>query len=275
VIKKINNQPVASTHTDSQGESFTLETLQIIASSIPPRVPLNNNHDMTLPPCGEMTNFHIIQDPSSPGHHLLCCDVEYDDEKTLPDFKGFSWSALQPTHRNSEIPDFEIYLPYPLYNDKDLNHSILKSNANLVIGKFIKKAADPLTIALIALLLKPVWDTTYKQLLEDKVQILITSLKSKWPTSVPIDISFELPIDYYTPRPTVILCPNRSAGLFALLTTSNGVETALDYCAGDYTETGKLISRIRLNYDSTSSSYNVTTVEYASGETTSPSPIPQ
>lgn len=266
MIKTIKNQPVASTHMDSHGEQFTLEDLEAIVLSIPAKVPLNVDHDLSLPPCGEMSNFKVVEDPNNSGHHMVICDVQYDDEKSLPNFGGFSWSAIQDSYRNSENPQFKIYLPLPHYRNQQLIDSILDIDQDLLVGKWIKKSSTPVTIALIVFVLKPVWDTVYKEVFEEKVKQFLKSLQNIWPTNTPIDMSFELPIEYYSPRPTAILSPPRNSGVIAMLTASSGIESALDYCAIDYTYSAKKISRIRLSYDTSLFNYVVRTVEYSDGE---------
>lgn len=267
MMKEIKGQIVASTHVDLHGESLSLEQLQIIACSSPPIVPLNVNHDMSIHPCGEMTNFRIVKDPKSEGHFFLVCDAKYDSEAPVTNFGGFSWSFLEGMYANSESPEFELYLPYPQYKNHELVDSLLATKVNLMVGKWVKKSADPLAVGLIVLAATPFWNSIYKVLLQSKVEALLSGISSKWPTQVPIDISFELPVDYYSPKPTATLSPDRSSGISALHTATSGIDVAMDFCAVDYTYSGKPISKLRLSYNSAESKYQVKTVEYQSGET--------
>jgi len=267
MVKEIKGQPVASTHVDMHGEQLTLEHLKAIALSVPPIAPINNNHDMGLAPIGEMKKFRIIEDPNSPGDYLLVCDVKYDDEAEGIPSGGLSWSFLEGGIANSKVHEFEIYLPFPAYNDDTLIGELLSSDANLLVGKWIKKSADPLSIALIAIFAPPIWNSIYKIVFRNKVESFLQSVKDRWPKRLGINISIELPIESYSPKPVAVLIPEVSSGINSLLTAVDGLDKAMDICILDYANTGKEISRIRLSYESSEKAYKVVIIEYRSGET--------
>jgi hypothetical protein len=232
-----------------------------------------------------MTNFRLVQDANDQSHVLLVCDVTYDDELGSPPFGGFSFSALHFLRSNSSEPEFGIYLPFPSYNDASLADALLTCDVKLAFGKWIKKAADPTLIAMIVLLVQPIWTTVYKKLLEEKlvrtldltkerwpafkellagkIARFIECVKDRWPEGLPVNFSVDIPLELYSPWPSAILLPGKAGALDSLSTVGDGIEIARAFCVSDFTTWGKRIRRLKLSYDG--KRYAVIGVEYADG----------
>ena len=285
--RTIIGQCITSTCVDSQGEQLSPDDLQELLRSQPNRVPLHQQHNFALPVCGEMSNFRIQPDPEDPSHLMMVCDVTYDDELIEGPTGGFSFSAIRDGKANSSDPLFGVYLPFPLYNDASLADSFLTSDAELVVGKWVKKNADPLLIALIVIFLRPFWDTIYKRLLEEKVGNIIDCAKEawpavkcalaervkhflaatmeRWPKSTALNFSVNVPVEFYQPWPIAIFLPARDVGVEGLTSVTEGIEAAKSFCEADWKVMGKRIRRIRLSLDVNTRSYVVIGVEYVDG----------
>jgi hypothetical protein len=259
-------QPIASTELDLQGEQLSKEELESVLRGIPERTPLNQHHDMSLPTLGFAFNHRIIQHPKDPEHFILVCDITYDDALGSPDLNGFSYSTISKLFSNSKTPDFEIYLPFPHYKDQSLLQKFLQTENEVAIGKWTKKAANPWLIALVVIAIRPFWEDTYKELLADKIRKLLRSIKSIWPDGISINVMFEIPFDAYTPKPSALLFPPTGSGISGIVITRKAVDFALDYCQTDYVLTGKCISKLRIKYIESSSTFEVIGTEYNTGE---------
>jgi hypothetical protein len=261
----ITGQIVLSTCVDSQGEQLSEADLRSILSGVPAKVPLHQHHDFSLPVCGEMKNFRMEKHPGDPAHSVIVCDVTLDDDQVEGTSGGFSFSACCAVKANSNDPDFEVYLPFPHYNDQAAIESILKADSKIVVGKWLKKSVDPVLVAMIVILLKQAWDTAYKSVLEEKIKRLIEAIKNRLPAQTSLNFSAEVPIQLYTPRPLAILLPEKGAGIESLATFEKGIETAKSFCESDFCHYGKRISRIKLALNSGTGKYTVIGVQYLDG----------
>jgi hypothetical protein len=216
--RTITGQVLASTRLDRQGEHLSADDLHAIFASTPAKMPLRQHHDLALPVCGEMTNFRLGLDPDDLSHHVIVCDVTYDDEliTDFANFGGFSWSALCDTGNIPENSDCHIYLPFRFYNDQSLVDSLLASDPSIGVGKWLKKGANSaVLLAMVVFLAKPLWDTVYKEVLEESVKRLIARLKALWPANVsPNCLTYvPIPTTLYEPQPQVVFLPSRTEGI--------------------------------------------------------------
>jgi len=163
----IKGQRVASTNLDLHGERFSKNALEKFAGKNE-RIPLHQNHDMSKPTVGYIENFRVEADPSNVGEWVLIADVHYlveDIDEAA--FGGFSISIKEAFAGNQTNPDFEIYLPYPIYNDTNLVESMASEFSDAVICKWQKKGKDTLShaliVSLVGLVLKPIWEDIYKE----------------------------------------------------------------------------------------------------------------
>jgi len=215
-----------------------------------------------------MTNFRIVPNPNDPQHSMIVCDVTYDEEKIDGPTGGFSFSALVGGESLSQNPDCCLYLPFPLYQDRELIDRLLKSYPDMAVGKWKKKSAEMgLLCALLVFLAKPLWETVYKQCFEQSVVDLIGKLKGELPDDMEIDFVVEIPVSIYQPRPKVIFLPARESvqDMNAVTKLPDGLEAAKAYCERDYFMMAKRISRLRMTFDPASGCYVVLDVQYIDG----------
>ncbi|MBI5773996.1 MAG: hypothetical protein HZA89_09680 [Verrucomicrobia bacterium] len=184
--KVIKGQIVSGTREDSQGERRSKEFLEKLASPPNKRVPLSQHHDMSKETIGYLENFRVEADPNQAGEWFLKADVFFTTDSIDEALKGFSYSLTEVFTGNRVNPIGELHLPFPFYNDKELIKEFLSTEPAVAIGKWHKKAADGGTTALIiavaTFMLKPAWETVYKELVEPHVKKLgelIPKLKSK------------------------------------------------------------------------------------------------
>ena len=165
-MKKIKNQILASTRFDSQGEYTPKEVLDSFCSEFSgKRMPFNQQHDMSLKSPGYIENLQVVPNLESPGDWLLIGDVYYDPDTFQGPMNGFSISFLDVIRGCENTDMFKIYLPYPYYNDSILVDELFEEGY-LSVGRWVKKAADPTTTALlvsaIVFVIKPIWEDLYK-----------------------------------------------------------------------------------------------------------------
>lgn len=172
-MKHFKDQCLASTHLDSQGEKTAKHILEgFVESYRGKRQPLNQAHDLSKPTAGHIENFRLIEDKNNKDEWQLIGDVYCDPSKFEEVMGGFSISYLEVLKRAEGNADFIVYLPYPHYNDPEYLEALL-SQDNLSVGKWVKKAADPTTIALLGvaagIFLTPIWDDIYKTKIAPKI----------------------------------------------------------------------------------------------------------
>jgi hypothetical protein len=177
---------------------------------------------------------------------------------------GFSWSALLGAEAASSDPDYFLYLPFPFYNNRQLVKRLLECDGDLAVGKWRKKALDSTTVAFLILVIKPLWDTLYKELLEKHIIRLITNLKPALPEEVTFNCMVEkVPVRIYKPLPDVLFLPSLS--LDSLTKVPDGLEAAKTFCESHFLTTGKQIIHIRMKLDSAGDVFMVLHVRYSDG----------
>lgn len=149
--QNLKNQILAGTLEDSQGERNTKEFLHSLCKSFNAkgRMPLNQQHDMSLEPVGYIENFKVVESVSSEDEWYLIGDVYFHDVDINEALRGFSFSVTEDIRGDIDNKLLSVYLPFPLYNDQSLINNLLGSGEGVVIGAWRKKAATPDQIALI------------------------------------------------------------------------------------------------------------------------------
>lgn len=165
-MKTIPNQTLAGTRIDSQGERNTKEALESFAALYAGRrMPLNQQHDLSLKSPGYVENMRVVPDAKSPGDWSLVGDVSFDGEALQIPVGGFSISFLEVLRRGNTQDIIHVYLPYPHYNDITLIDEVFEEGF-ISVGRWAKKAADPALTALvggvIVFFIKPIWEDLYK-----------------------------------------------------------------------------------------------------------------
>jgi hypothetical protein len=172
-MKFFKDQVLGGTRVDFQDEKIPKHILDSIVSSCHgKRQPLNQDHDLTHNSAGYIENIRLIEDVNNTGEWSLIGDVYCDDSDLKVVLGGFSISYLDVTDKLSPSPDFLVYLPYPYYSDKSVIEAV-SADSNVNVGRWVKKGADPATIAIIGatavFILKPVWEDLYKIQIAPKI----------------------------------------------------------------------------------------------------------
>ncbi len=136
----LHDQTLASTREDSHGEKYSKAFLEDMLATAPLRAPIHQQHDMSLPTLGWINNFRLLPDPDQEGKWRLVGDIHLEGDAPPRDLHGYSWSATRRTSANCEKPRFDLYLPWPHYNDTALNEWLLDQPEDLGVGKWIKKS---------------------------------------------------------------------------------------------------------------------------------------
>lgn len=165
-MQTIKNQTLAGTQIDSQGERNPKEVLDSFARQYAGKhMRLNQQHDLSLTSPGYVENLRVVPDEHSPGDWSLVGDVSFDSGTLQEAMGGFSISFLEVLRGSKSHDLFHIYLPFPHYRDQQLLEELFEEGYSSV-GRWAKKAADPVTMGLIGatliFLIKPVWDDLYK-----------------------------------------------------------------------------------------------------------------
>lgn len=165
-MKTITNQILSGTRLDSQGERNTKAALESFAALFAgKRMPLNQQHDLSLKSAGYAENLRVVPDAGSPGDWSLIGDIHLDGESLEIPVGGFSISFLEILRRGNSPDIIHVFLPYPHYNDSALVEEVFEEGF-VSVGRWAKKAADPALVALvcgvIVFFIKPVWEDLYK-----------------------------------------------------------------------------------------------------------------
>jgi hypothetical protein len=164
---QIIGQPVASTHRDSQGEEYSRDFLEDLCRDQGEKVLLRQHHDFTKPAVGYMENFRVVRDPDHDGHWLMLADVFVEKKEDAVLAGGFSWSKTIDVESNHDEPLIGFYLPWPHYNDRELIEEILGQAAPIKVGKWVRKAAEPVAVLLLvslgSVLVSPIWNDVYER----------------------------------------------------------------------------------------------------------------
>lgn len=181
-MEKFERQILLSTHVDSQGEKLCREDLEAIFAQIQNlKVPLGQGHDATKDYAGYFENAEIIYDTDDDSECQIIADVYCDQSKLEEVLGGFSYSAIQGLFATGEDPSIGIYFPFPFYNDDDFLKEACEIEMPLIIGKWIKKDASPIAIAIIttvsSILLSPLWARYFENNIAPKLDSLTRSKK--------------------------------------------------------------------------------------------------
>ena len=233
-MKTIKNQANAGTRLDSQGERNSKEVLLALARQYAEkRMPLNQNHDFSLPVLGFAENLRVVPDESSPGEWRLIGDVQFDGDALDIPFGGFSISFIEILRKSQSQELFHVYLPFPYYNDHELIDEIFEEGF-VSVGRWAKKAADPTSIALIggivALILKPVWDDVYKTQIAPHVYKFFSEKFSKLEEkNISADFVQHVVYNHNEIQVTLIPCRGQEEQCFNIEETNAAIECVHSY----------------------------------------------
>lgn len=213
-MKVILKQILAGTHIDSQGEKHPKEVLERFAESYKDiKLPLNQHHDLRLPTVGFIENIKVIQDPEHQDTWLLVGDVhiENDEIEIGKSFGGFSISYMEMMRPSSKQESFEVFLPHPHYNDRQLVEQIFEEG-HVSVGKIVRKGLSTdeiaIVVSLLVLVVQPAWDDFYRT----KIATLVANFFSnRFPILARKNISADViqHVDYCGHHVQVLLIPLR------------------------------------------------------------------
>jgi hypothetical protein len=271
-MHSIKNQILAGTRLDSHGERNQRDWLQRFADMYSgKRMPLNQQHDLSLQSPGYAENLQVVPDQSSPGDWNLVGDVYYSGERLELPAGGFSISFLEVLRRSKTQDQFHVYLPYPHYNDTALIEEVF-AEGFVSVGRWAKKAADPNTIALVGTVVvavfAPVWDDTYKSrvapLISRFFQERFGSLRSRG-----IHADFIQYITYEGNEVQALLIPSRGREnhCFAIEKTTAAMFKIHDYLIG--LEINHVpVAKIFMRFDDAADQFVFLRIEFTDGSTT-------
>jgi len=268
-MKIYKDQILGGTAKDSQNEKLSLEILEGFAETYRgKRHPLNQSHDLAKKSAGYIENIRVIDHPIYEGEYALVGDVFCDESKLEEVMGGFSVSYLEVIRRNESAHEIITYLPYPHYNDLELLQFLSKQNQPISVGKWVKKAADPATVALIGaaiiFVLQPVWDDLYKTKFAPKIRKFFQSCGQKLKEKeISCDLAQTVEINGHQIQ--VLLIPDRRKE--DLCFSSNYLEQSMQLVhkfAMNHSDSYQ-IARIHLYFHSESEGYKIHRVEDAQG----------
>ena len=206
------NQYLAGTKIDLQGEKIPKHVLEdFVQNSNGSRIPLNQSHDFGKKSPGYIANIKLVEDVTEKNEWVLFGDVYCEIDILEEALGGFSISYLEISHRSVDEYEFIMYLPFPHYNDEAYIESFTSQN-KVSVGRWVKKAADPSTSALIVaaviFFIKPVWDDYYKTQLAPKIYSFIKKNHESLQTKK-ISTDFVQTVEFKGKDIQVILTPKK------------------------------------------------------------------
>lgn len=270
----IKNQTLAGTRLDSQGERNPKKVLDSFAQQYAgKRMPLNQQHDLSLKSPGYVENLHVIPDENSPGDWSLIGDVTFDSGTLQEAMGGFSISFLEVLHRSESQDLFHIYLPFPHYRDQQLVDELFEEGYSSV-GRWAKKAADPATVGLIGatiiFLIKPVWEDLYKTQIAPYIYDFFKRKMGKL-REKKIDAQLVQYVVYNNYEIQVLLLPTwgREEECFTVDSTNAAMKTVHDQLVS-LPDSSAPPSKIFLQYDDSANSFKIHRIENKDGSIDGP-----
>lgn len=265
----IKNQIIAGTGLDNHGESYSKEFFEELLELTPNRMPLHTRHVMGEKTSGFLQNFRIVPHGAE---WVVIADVYIEKGSLDPDLKGFSFSATKKMAGNLEHPLYNIYLPYPHYNDKAFIEELLSGEPDLMIGKWIKKGLSDLEIGLIAsticLIVAPEWDIYYKMHVRPVLEKTLSYLPKLKGKGVPVDLVQQIKFKgstiqlYFIIDKTSEILEKESTNIDCF---EYGYKNAIDFIKKDKKSHAIGASRIKVYYDSREKEYKVFHIQYNDG----------
>jgi hypothetical protein len=273
-MQTIKNQTLAGTRVDSQGERNPKEVLDSFAQQYAgKRMPLNQQHDLSLKSPGYVENLRVVPDEESPGDWRLVGDVSFDRGTLQEAMGGFSISFLEVLRRSKSQDLFHIYLPFPHYRDEKLLNDFFEEGYSSV-GRWAKKAADPTTIGLIGatfiFFIKPVWEDLYKTQIAPHIYEFFKRKMGKLKEKK-IDPQLVQYVVYNNFEIQVLLLPvrGREEECFAVDSTNAAMKLVHEQLTS-LPENSNPPSKIFLQYDGAASTFKIHRIENSDGSLDGP-----
>jgi len=148
---ELKRQILATTSVDMHGEKLSKDELVEMCNHFSPKMVINNEHDLSLPPMAIATNLSIVE--ADDGEWAMVGDVVVNDLETFKNKGGFSMSWLgdiYTTKRN--VPaDIEIYFNPRCFPENEVLLLIQASDDLVTINarQLKQKALEPVLILII------------------------------------------------------------------------------------------------------------------------------
>lgn len=268
-MRKYENQIVGGTRVDAQGEKLTKEFLQLFCNSVgDKRIPLHQQHDMAKKTAGFIENVRLIPDEDMPSEWRLIADVSVEEGEVEDVLGGFSISGME-TLRKSSTATALIYLPFPHYNDQILIAELC-TDADLTVGKWIKKGAEPIAWALlgsvIAFAVTPIWDDIYKRKIAPRLDELIKKYREPL-NARGVSVELVQIVLFKDAEVEVRIVPTKGDQAACLQTEAvqAGLQKVVGFLEADTKANSVGVKRIVIFYDDGKAAYALHRVEYGDG----------
>ncbi len=266
-----NDQIITSTNVDSHGEKRPREFFERLIDSAPPKIPLGQQHDMKNETVGYLENLRLVPDKINDTEWNLIANVFITSDNLDEALRGFSYSVLETIGGNTSNPVYYIHIPYPMYNDDNFIEELINEEERLLVGRWVKKALDPLTIGLIAtgvvFILGPEWDIQYKQNLRPKIerlfkfipQLLKKGISPDFIQHVTGNMGEKIQIYFVPDRSNIYESYDTELLFLALQKTKNFLDN-------DFKSNHIGVERIKFYFDKDIKRYKLFHVQYLNGE---------
>jgi len=273
-MQTIWNQTLAGTRLDSQGERNPKEVLDSFSRQYAgKRMPLNQQHDLSLKSPGYVENLRVVADEDSPGEWRLVGDVSFESGSLQEAMGGFSISFLEVLRRSKSQDLFHIYLPFPHYRDQQFVDELFEEGYSSV-GRWAKKAADPATVGLIGatviFLIKPVWEDLYKTQIAPHIYDFFKRKMGKL-REKKIDAQLVQHVEYNNYEIQVLLLPTRGCEeeCFDVESTTAAMHLVHEQLTSQ-PDTSTPPSKIYLQYDDGANAFKIHRIENKDGSLDGP-----
>lgn len=280
---------LGSTNVDRHGEKFSRDFFARLIQTIPHRVPLHRNHDLSQPSAGFLESHRLEPDAEHSGEWALLADLTIPDELPEEDIReivsrGFSWTATAPVSANCAAPVVEVFLPLPYYRNEANFSGLLDLGVPLGVGRLHRKewtsqqvitlvvATLSLTVSAASLILGPLWRRLYEDHVHAVLGTVLIQLRGLSRSRRPGEPSLSTDLVLRLPAPAraqveVVLVPTR--GMEDDCFSRDVVLAALDLAAREVESSprGEQLRRVRMLHDSATRRYAVLAMEFEDGET--------
>jgi len=271
-MKTIKGQRLFSTLEDTQGERRDKQFLEEMVARMPPRFPVGQHHDAAFPTVGYIEKFRLEEVTEHPGEWCIVGDVYVEDNFDWSKHGGFSYSATEIAKKKPDDVGV-LYVPYPFYRDDKIIDEILSYDPQLSAGRWVKKAADPLTITLIVTLtlwtLTPLW----KKVFDEQVWPFLERMLAKYRNGRFKDMPFDygsMVVGRHKEVVNIQFIPDRRNcdNTFTKELIKNGLEKAIKVIAEDKRGATIPMKLVKLYYHDQCEGYRVSAIQYADGHET-------
>lgn len=265
----IRNQIIAGTAEDRHGERYSKEFFQEMIDSLPSRMPLHQQHLMSKQTSGYLENFKIVPHEDE---WVIVADVFISKGSATPNLNGFSFSATKPMSGNIESSLFQIFLPFPHYNNKEIISDLMAGDPDLMVGKWIKKGLNDLEIGLIAsafcLIVSPEWDMQYKQRIRPSIEKLFKYAAKLKERNIPVDLVQQ--VDFKGQTVQLYFIPERKdsssyAASLKIESFDTGYAKAINAMFLEPKCSTIGVTRIKLIFNSDIGEYKIFHIQFADG----------